>query len=1080
MIARIIDWAFHNRFLVVLLTLFAIAAGVYSISTIPVDALPDLSDVQVIVYTEAPGQAPEIVEQQITYPLTSALLSVPRARTVRGYSFFGFSLVYVLFEDGTDIYWARSRVLEYLNTVSGRLPAGVSPRLGPDASGLGWVLMYALRSRQRDLAELRSLQDWYLRYELGSIEGVAEVASVGGFVRSYRITVDPLKLRAYGLTLDDIQRAVHKSSREVGGEVLEMGEMEYMVRGVGYITSEKDLRRIPIGMRPAGPSDAFTLSPRPGDDGMPSMEGTDQQGSSTPPFPAVQVPIFLEDVARISREPMPRRGIAELDGEGEVVGGIVVARYGANALEVIRAAKQKLEELRRSLPADVDVVITYDRSKLIEAAIATLREKLIEESLVVLLVCFVFLFHFGSGVVILIALPVSILLAFVVMKVQGIPSNIMSLGGIAIAIGAMVDAGIVMVENVHRRLAHSPSSAERMALIRDATHEVAPSLFYALLLITVSFLPVFALEAQEGRLFKPLAYTKTYAMAAAAVVSITLVPVLIGWFVRGRTFPEERHPLIRPLSRLYEKLLRRLLRHPWWVIGAVLLVALSTLYPLTRIGSEFMPPLWEMDLLYMPTTFPGISITKAREVLQQTDKILRQFPEVEQVFGKIGRAETATDPAPLDMLETTILLKPREQWRPGITPDSLIAELDRALRLPGLSNAWTMPIRTRIDMLSTGIRTPLGIKLSGPSLDTLEALGTWIEAVLRQLPTTLSVFAERSQRGKYLDISVDRDRAARYGLTLGDVQEVIRSAIGGMPIAESVEGRERYPITLRYPRELRDNPDALARTVLIPTPTGPVVPLGEVARLELREGAMQVKSEDAIPTLWVYIDVRGTDYGSYVRQAQALLAEHLRLPPGYTLRWSGQYEYMERAYRRLLVIVPIALALIVLLLYLNTRSWVKVGIVLLAAPLSLIGAFWLLFALGYNLSVAVWVGLIALAGLDAETGVVMLLYLELASEEARRQGRLRTSEELQEAILHGAARRLRPKLMTALTILVGLLPIMWSQAVGADVMKRIAAPMVGGIVTSFLLELLLYPVIYLLWQQRKLRSEAPSAAAAQL
>lgn len=669
MIARIIDWAFRNRFLVVFLTLFAVAAGVYSISTIPLDALPDLSDVQVIVYTEAPGQAPEIVEQQITYPLTSALLSVPRARTVRGYSFFGFSLVYVLFEDGTDIYWARSRVLEYLNTVSERLPAGIVPRLGPDASGLGWVLMYALRSRQRDLAELRSLQDWYLRYELGSIEGVAEVASLGGFVRSYRITVDPLKLRAYGLTLADVQSAVRNSSREVGGEVIEMSEMEYMVRGVGYISSEDDLRRIPVGMRPAGPADFPTADAPMGREGMapgaPDVPDMARPGALSPPV--LQVPIFLSEIAHITREPMPRRGIAELDGEGEVVGGIVVARYGANALEVIRAVKRKLEEVRRSLPADVEVVITYDRSKLIEAAIATLREKLLEESLVVLLVCFVFLFHFGSGVVILIALPVSILLAFVVMKLQGIPSNIMSLGGIAIAIGAMVDAGIVMVENVHRRLAHGSGSAQRMELIREATHEVAPSLFYALLLITISFLPVFALEAQEGRLFKPLAYTKTYAMAAAALVSITLVPVLIGWLVRGRTVPEERHPLTGPLGRLYERLLRRLLRHPWWVITAVALLTLSTLYPLLRLGSEFMPPLWEMNLLYMPTTFPGISITKAREVLQQTDKILRQFPEVERVFGKIGRAETATDPAPLDMLETTILLKPREDWRPGIT-----------------------------------------------------------------------------------------------------------------------------------------------------------------------------------------------------------------------------------------------------------------------------------------------------------------------------------------------------------------------------------------------------------------------------
>jgi len=1075
MIERILTWAFQNRFLILFLTALTIAAGVYSVSTLPIDAIPDLSDVQVIVYTEAPGQAPEVVEQQITYPLTSTLLSVPRAQTVRGYSYFGFSLIYILFEDGTDLYWARSRVLEYLSTAAAQLPPGVVPRLGPDASGVGWVLMYALRSTKHDLAQLRSLQDWYLRYELSSIDGVAEVAPIGGFVRSYRITLDPLKLYAYGLTVQEVEQAIRNSNREVGGEVIEMGEMEFMLRGVGFITSEEDLRRIPVALRTVSPS---ALPSGPTTEEMAAMSNPttpprENTGLPTDKLSVLQpnsltVPIFLEQIAQITPEPMPRRGIAELDGQGEVVGAIVIARYNANALQVCRAVKQKLETLRKSLPEGVELVITYDRSKLIEQAIATLREKLVEESLVVLLVCFLFLFHFGSGVVILLALPVSILLAFVVMKLQGIHANIMSLGGIAIAIGAMVDAGIVMVENAHRKLALEQGSKPRGELLREAALEVAPSLFYALLLITLSFLPVFALEAQEGRLFKPLAFTKTYAMAAAALVSITLVPVLMGLLVRGRGIAEEQHPVTRVLSPLYERLLRKLLRHPGWTLGTAALLALSTLYPLLRLGSEFMPPLWEGDLLYMPTTLPGISITKAREVLQQTDKLLRQFPEVERVFGKIGRAETPTDPAPLDMLETTILLKPRKQWRPGVTPDSLIAEMDAALRLPGLSNAWTMPIRTRIDMLTTGIRTPLGIKLSGPDLATLEQLGEQVEALVRRHPHTRSVYAERILRGKYVDIVVDRYRAARYGLTVGDVHTVIQTAIGGMPITYSVEGRERYPITLRYPRELRDNPDALKRSVLIPTPLGKPVPLGEIADIRLREGAMLIKSEDAIPTLWVYIDIHDIDPGTYVAQVQELLRQQLTLPPGYTLRWSGQYEFLRRAQHRLLLIVPVVLALIVLLLYLNTRSVVKVAIVLLAAPFSLIGAFWLLSLLGYNLSVAVWVGLIALAGLDAETGVVMLLYLDLAYEERRKAGMLHTLADLQEAVLHGAARRLRPKLMTVLTIFVGLLPIMWSNAIGADVMKRIAAPMVGGIVTSLLLELLVYPVIYYLWRQRTL------------
>jgi copper/silver efflux system protein len=1031
MFERVIEWSVHNRFLVVLATVFLVTAGVYSLLHTPVDAIPDLSDVQVIIYTDYPGQAPQIVEDQVTYPLTTQMLAVPYAKVVRGYSFFGFSFVYIIFEDGTDMYWARSRVLEYLNFVSGRLPRGVTPALGPDATGVGWAFIYALKSDRHDLSQLRSLQDWYLKYELTSVPGVSEVASVGGFVRQYQITVDPNKLRAYNLPISRIRSAVSRSNNEVGGRVLEVAEKEFMIRGHGYLRGIDDIEKVALGV--------------------------DANGT----------PILVRDVAHVQLGPEMRRGLADWNGEGETVGGIVVVRYGADTYKVIEDVKAKLADLKAGLPKGVEIEVAYDRSTLIDRAIETLRGKLFEESLVVALVCIVFLLHLRSALVAIITLPVAVLLAFVVMRLQGINANIMSLGGIAIAIGAMVDAAIIMIENAHKHIERDGGKKPHWRIIADASKEVGPALFYSLLVIAVSFLPVFTLEAQEGRLFKPLAYTKTYAMAAAALLSVTLVPVLMGFWIRGRILPEERNPVNRLLIRLYHPVLEFVLRFKWPVLLLAALTVALTVVPFSRLGSEFMPPLWEGDLLYMPTTLPGVSITKAREILQQTDKIIKQFPEVEHVFGKIGRAETATDPAPLSMVETTIMLKPESEWPQGMTVEKLTDQMNAAIQVPGLTNAWTMPIKTRIDMLSTGIKTPVGIKVAGSDLQELERLGKEIEAVIRNVPGTLSVYAERVMGGNYLDFEIDRDAIARYGLTVGDVQDVIVSAIGGMNITTTVEGLERYPVNLRYERELRDSLPRL-REVLVSTPAGPQIPLGQLADFRYVLGPPGIKSENARPNAWIYVDIRNIDIGGYVELARRAVEQNVTIPAGYTVRWSGQYEYMQRAQQRLLYVVPLTILIIFVIIYINTGSLIKTAIVFLAVPFSLVGAIWLLYILGYNMSIAVWVGLIALAGLDAETGVVMLLYLDVAYEDFRNRGILRTRNDLADAIYQGAVKRVRPKVMTICVIVAGLLPILWSHGTGADVMKRIAAPMVGGVATSGVMELAIYPIIFYLWRAHRL------------
>ncbi|RJP93897.1 MAG: efflux RND transporter permease subunit [Desulfobacteraceae bacterium] len=1037
MLKKIIEASIENKFLVILATVFLIGCGLYSLLNIPIDAIPDLSDVQVIIYTEYPGQSPRTIEDQVTYPLTTAMVAVPSAKVVRGYSFFGYSLVYVIFEDGTDIYWARSRVLEYLNYAAKRLPANVTPTLGPDATGVGWVFEYTLSSDKRSLQELRSIQDWYLKYGLTAVEGVAEVASIGGFVKEYQITIDPIKLMAYDISISMVEMAIAKSNNDVGGEIIEMGEMEFMVRGLGYIKSIDDIKSIPIMVNP--------------------KRGT---------------PVYLGDIADVGIGPLMRRGIAESNGEGEVVGGIVVMRYGQNALEVIRKVKDKLDELKGGIPDDVKIETAYDRSGLILRAIDTLKIKLIEEILIVALVCILFLLHFRSAMVAVFTLPTAILISFIIMKAQGINANIMSLSGIAIAIGAMVDAAIIMIENAHKHIEHEnekPPDQRRdhWELILESSKEVGPALFYSLLVITVSFIPVFTLEGQEGRLFKPLAFTKTYSMAAAAILSVTIVPVLMGYWVRGKILPEAKNPLNRLLIAVYHPVANFVLRFPKLMILFLLVMLAGTWIPFSRIGSEFMPPLYEGDLLYMPTTLPGISITKARELLQQTDKIIRQFPEVHHVFGKVGRAETATDPAGLDMMETTIMLKPEDQWRNGMTVDKLIDELNQSIQFPGLTNAWTMPIKTRTDMLSTGIKTPVGVKISGPELTVLEGLGKEVEAVIRKVPGTLSAFAERTVGGNYLDFDINRRAAARYGLTVGDVQKVIQIAIGGMTITSTVEGLERYPVNLRYSRELRDNIDALKR-VLVPTPAGQHIPMEQLATITTRKGPMVIRTEGSRPNAWVYVDIKDIDVGTYVRQAKKAVAEAVKLPQGYNIIWSGQYEYMARAEKRLMLVIPMTLFIIFIIIYLNTRSFIKVGIVFLAVPFSLIGAFWFIYILGYNLSIAVWVGIIALAGLDAETGVVMLLYLDVAYDELKKKGLMNSLADLKNAIHHGAVQRVRPKIMTASVIIAGLLPIMWSHGAGADVMKRIAAPMVGGVVSSVLMELLIYPVIYLLWKKRGL------------
>jgi Cu(I)/Ag(I) efflux system membrane protein CusA/SilA len=1033
MLERIIEWSVRNKFMVILAVVFLIGWGVYSMLSTPIDAIPDLSDVQVIIYTEYQGQSPRIVEDQVTYPLTTAMVAVPGSKVVRGYSFFGYSLVYVIFEDGTDIYWARSRVLEYLNYAQKRLPQNVVPTLGPDATGVGWVFEYTLTSDKRSLQELRSIQDWYLKYELTAVEGVAEVASVGGYVKQYQVTVDPTKLLAYNIPLNMVEMAIKNSNNDVGGEVIEMGEMEFMVRGLGYIKSIEDVKNIPVMVD--------------------KKSGT---------------PVYVKDIADVTLGPLMRRGLAESNGEGEVVGGIIVMRYGQNALRVIENVKKKLEVLKQGLPPDVKINVAYDRSGLIERAIDTLREKLTEEIIIVSIVCIIFLLHARSSLVAIFTLPTAILISFIVMKAQGINANIMSLGGIAIAIGAMVDAAIIMIENAHKHIEHENEKPpgerkEHWQVILDASKEVGPALFYSLLVITVSFIPVFTLEAQEGRLFKPLAFTKTYSMAAAALLSITIVPILMGYWIRGKILPEEKNPINRFLIKIYHPVVDFVLKYNKWIILGTLLLLAVTWIPFQRLGSEFMPPLYEGDLLYMPTTLPGMSITKAREILQQTDKIIRQFPEVKNVFGKIGRAETATDPAGLDMVETTIMLKPESEWRPGMTPDKLVDEMDRAIQFPGLTNAWTMPIKTRVDMLSTGIKTQVGIKISGPDLNVLEQIGKEVEAVIRTVPGTLSAFAERSVGGNYLDFDINRKEAARYGLTVGDVEGIIQTAMGGMSITNTVEGLERYTVNLRYSRELRDNLEALKR-VLVPTPTGEQIPIGQLATITTRKGPMVVRSEDTRPNAWVYVDIKDIDVGTYVKNAQRTVAEKIRLPVGYNLIWSGQYEYMQRAQQRLMYVIPMTLFIIFVIIYLNTRSVTKVAIIFLAVPFSLIGAFWLLSLLGYNLSIAVWVGIIALAGLSAETGVVMLLYLDQAYDDWKKKGLMRSLSDLKEAIHYGAVKRVRPKIMTASVIIAGLLPIMWSHGSGADVMKRIAAPMIGGVVTSVIMELVVFPVIYFLWK----------------
>ncbi len=1030
MLARLIDWCLDNRFLVVLLTVFLTAGGVLTLMNTPLDAIPDLSDVQVIIYTEYPGQAPRIVEDQVTYPLTTQMLAAPFAKVVRGYSFFGFSLVYVIFEDGTDLYWARSRVMESLNYVSGRLPQGVRPSLGPDATGVGWAFMYALKSDRHDLSELRSIQDWFLKYELTAVPGVAEVASIGGFVRQYQITVDPNKLRAYDIPISRIRSAVTRSNSDAGGRLLEVAEKEFMIRGLGYIESLDDIRQIALGVNEAGS------------------------------------PVLLQDVAHVQIGPDIRRGIAEWNGEGEAVGGIVVVRHGADTRGTIAAVKEKLAEVRAGLPEGVEIEVAYDRSALIERTIESLRGSLTQQFVIVGLVCLLFLFHARSALVAIISLPIGILMAFIVMYLQGVSANIMSLGGIAVAIGTMVDAGIVMVENAHQHLARDGGKKPHWQIISESSREVGPSLFFSLLVITVSFMPVFALEAQEGRLFRPLAFTKTYSMAAAAILAVTLIPVLTGYWVRGRILPEERNPVSRLLTCIYRPILLLSLRLRWLVLAAAVAALALTAIPYKRLGSEFMPPLWEGDLLYMPTTLPGVSITKAREILQQTDKIIKTFPEVQHVFGKIGRADTATDPAPLSMIETTIVLKPETEWRDGMTPKKLTDEMNAALQIPGLTNAWTMPIKTRIDMLSTGIKTPVGIKIAGPELQMLEDLGKKFERAMRDVPGASAVYAERVMGGNYLDFQIDRHAIARYGLTVADVQEVLMTAIGGMNITTTVEGLERYPVNLRYSRELRDDLPRL-REVLVPTPAGPQIPLGELTEIRYQLGPPAIKSEGAKPNAWVYIDISTDDIGGFVERARAAAAT-VELPPGYTISWTGQYEYMQRAEKRLQFLIPLTLLLIFVILYLNRGSAVEAALVLLGAPFALIGSVLLLALLDYNLSIAVWVGMIALAGLYAETAIVLLLYLDSSYREYQARGRMRTRADLRLAIEDGSVKRVRPILMTIATDMIGLLPILWSTGAGADVMKRIATPLVGGVVTSGVVVLLVYPIIYYLWRSRGL------------
>ncbi len=1043
MIAAIIEGSIRNRGLVLIATLITFVAGLLALQRTPLDAIPDLSDVQVIVFTEFPGQAPQVVEDQVTYPLTTAMLAVPGTTVVRGYSFFGYSFVYIIFEDGTDMYWARSRVLEYLNYVAGRLPSGVTPTLGPDATGVGWIYEYALvdKTGNLDLAQLRSLQDWYLRYPLQTVSGVSEVASIGGFVKQYQVEVDPDALSAYGISLAHVKKAIRRSNNDVGGRLVEMGETEYMVRGLGYIRSVEDLKIVPIGV--------------------------DANGT----------PIYLKSVANIQLGPELRRGVTDLNGEGEVAGGIVIMRFGENAMSTIEGVREKLEELKGGLPAGVEIVPVYDRGDLIERAVDNLKEKLIEESIVVSIICLVFLLHARSALVAILSLPLGILMAFIVMHWQGINANIMSLGGIAIAIGAMVDGAIVMIENAHKhleemeaRLGRALNTNERWQAVSDASKEVGPALFFSLLIITVSFLPVFTLQAQEGRLFSPLAFTKTFSMASAAILAVTLVPVFMGYFIRGKIPAEAKNPVNRILHLIHSPLLQLAINWRKLTIVTALLVLFSGIYPLGKIGSEFMPPLDEGDILYMPTTYPGISITKAKELLQQTDRIIETFPEVHHVFGKVGRAETATDPAPLAMIETTIRLRPKDEWPdPSKTTKELMDEMDAAIRFPGVANAWTMPIKTRIDMLSTGIKTPIGIKVSGPDLNVLEKVAGDIERAMKTMPDTLSAFGDKAAGGYYLDFDINRREAARYGLTVGDVQDVISTAIGGMNITETVEGLERYPVNLRYPRELRDNLQNLRR-VLVPTPTGSQIPMSLVADLKLRRGPPSIKTENARPNAWIYVDITTSDIGGYVERAKKVLAEQVNIPAGYSVEWSGQFEYMERAAERLRIVVPATLLLIFLLLYFNFRNMTEPLVVMFSIPFALVGGFWLIWLLDFNMSVAVGVGFIALAGVAAEIGVLVLTFIDHAVEDKRNATDLPlTTAEIFAAVHKGTVLRVRPIVMTATAIIAGLLPIMWGTGTGSGVMQRIAAPMVGGMVTTTVLCLLVLPVISgytLIWREK--------------
>ena len=1039
MLSHIIEWSGRNRFLVLLATLFITLWGIFAVLRTPIDALPDLSDVQVIVYTEFPGQAPQVVEDQVTYPLTTAMLSVPKSKVVRGFSFFGASFVYVIFEDGTDIYWARSRVLEYLSFASSRMPKGVTPALGPDATGVGWVYQYALIAKDKTLAELRSIQDWYVRYQLTKAHGVAEVASVGGFVQTYQVTVDPVKLRSYGIGLMQVAQVIRDSNRDVGGRAVEMAETEYMVRGKGYLRGKSDIELLVLK----------------------SDQGT---------------PVLIRDVARVEMVPDERRGLTELNGEGEVVSGIAMARYGENALEVIHNLKAKIKEIGPGLPEGVTVETVYDRSELIHSAIETLKRTLLEEALIVALVCVVFLMHVRSALVAILMLPVGVLISFIAMRSLGMNSNLMSLGGIAIAIGAMIDAAIVMIENAHKHLERLPeehSHQERANAMLAACKEVGPPLFFSLLIITVSFLPVFALEGQEGRLFSPLAFTKTFAMAGAALLSITLVPVLMMLFIRGKVMPEAKNPVNRFLIWTYRPIITGVMR---WkkVTILVAVVALGiTFYPASKLGSEFMPTLNEGSLLYMPASLPGMSITKAAELLQTQNKIIKSFPEVASVYGKAGRANTATDPAPTEMFETVINLKPQSQWRAGLTTDMLIAELDKALQFPGVANSWTMPIKARIDMLSTGIRTPIGIKVFGKDLGEMEVLAKQIEAVVKTVPGTTSAFAERLTGGFYLNIEPDREQLARDGLAVGDLQDVIGTALGGEMVTTTVEGRERYGVTVRYPRELRSNPQQIAREVLIPTMGGAMIPLGQVAKVEVAKGAPGIRTENALLSAYIYVDIRGRDIGGYVADAKKAVAAQVKFPPGYYVTWSGQFEYMERAVEKMKVVIPVTLLIIFLLLYLNFRRITETLIVMLSVPFALVGGIWLMWLLNYNLSVAVAVGFIALAGVAAETGVIMLIYLDHAWEgiktKCRLEGREPTSADLYEAVMEGAVERVRPKMMTVVAIMAGLLPIMWGTGTGSEVMSRIAAPMVGGMISSTVLTLAVIPAIYALVKQWRLK-----------